>query len=325
MFSMLQERLSPDTETPAPLLGQAADPEPPSLLESVGEFIKDELFTVGETAITPVDLVTAVIIVLFAFQLSSFLRRLVERGLRRLGVESEATIGTLNRLVHYSLVVLGFVIALQQIGIKLEALLAAGAIFAVAFGFAMQNIAQNFVSGVILLLERSIKPGDVLEIEGRTVRVTEMGIRATVVRTLDEEEMIVPNSILVQDTVKNFTLHDNVQRLRATVGVVYASDMELVRNTLEEMAQALDWRDRGRAPRIHLLEFGDSAVIWEISVWIRNPWLRQRLSSRLHEGIWWALKEKGITIAFPQLDVHLDTRLEDLIRRLSPHASKAET
>ena len=65
--------------------------------------------------------------------------------------------------------------------------------------------------------------------------------------------------------------------------------------------------------------------MWEINVWIRNPWVRQRLSSRLNEAIWWALKDKGITIAFPQLDVHLDTQLEDLIRRLSPHAGKAET
>ena len=90
-------------------------------------------------------------------------------------------------------------------------------------------------------------------------------------------------------------------------------------------AEELEWREKKRGPRIHLLEFGDSAVVWEVSVWIQNPWLAPRLRSRLHEAIWWALKDKGIQIAFPQLDLHLDTRLEDLIRRLSPHASKAET
>jgi len=320
---MLQERLSPDADTPPPTTFEAE--EPSSVLESIGSLVNNELFTIGDRPITPLSLVTAVVIVLFAFQFSSFLQRLVERGLRKLGIESEGTVGSLNRLIHYTLVVLGLLIAASQLGIKLEALLAAGAIFAVAFGFAMQNIAQNFASGVILLVERSIKPGDVLELESKIVRVSEMGIRSTVVRTLDEEEVIVPNSLLVQNTVKNFTLHDNIHRLRARVGVVYGSDMKLVQKTLEEMAQALDWRDRSRAPRIHLLEFGDSSVLWEVSIWIRNPWLKQRLSSRLHEAIWWALKDKGITIAFPQLDVHLDPRVEDLIRRLSPHRQEADS
>lgn len=334
MIPMLQDPL-PTTEDPPPQIPEATGPAAPelpagaeessSVLESLSSLVNNELFKVGDKPITALSLVTAVVIVLFAFQFSSFMQGLVERGLRRLGIESEGTVGSLNRLIHYSLVVLGLLFAVSQLGIKLEALLAAGAIFAVAFGFAMQNIAQNFVSGVILLVERSIKPGDVLELEGKIVRVSEMGIRSTVVRTLDEEEMIVPNSLLVQNTVKNFTLNDNVHRLRATVGVIYGSDMKLVQKTLEEMAQELDWRDRSRAPRVHLLQFADSSVLWEVSIWIRNPWLKQRLSSRLHEAIWWTLKDKSITVAFPQLDVHLDPRFEEVIRKLSPHKQEAET
>ena len=307
---------------PIPTPGDAAESE--GLVNSVKSFFDETVLNLGGEKVSSLDLLTALVIVLLSFQVSRLIQRFSERGFKRLGIESEGTIGTINRLLHYGVVLLGFLMALQQLNIRLEALLAAGAIFAVAFGFAMQNITQNFVSGVILLVERSIKPGDVLEVEGNIVRVVEMGIRSTVARTRDEEEVIVPNSILVQSTVKNYTLRDSLYRLRAIAGVTYDSDMGLVRKTLEECAQELDWREKQRAPRIHLLEFGDNAVIWETSVWIQNPWLAPRLLSRLHETIWWALKDKGIVIAFPQLDVHFDKRLEALLGRVSANAGQAE-
>ncbi len=248
-----------------------AGSEETSALEDAGRWLNESLFTFGDQKVSPLDLITAFVIVLLSFQVSRVLQRFNKRGFRKLGIESEGTIGTVNRLLHYSVVLLGFLIALQQLNIRLEALIAAGAIFAVAFGFAMQNIAQNFVSGVILLIERSIKPGDVLEVEGNIVRVVEMGIRSTVARTRDEEEVIVPNSLLVQNTVKNYTLRDSLYRLRARIGVSYRSDMALVSKTLTDCAQELEWREKKRGPRIHLLEFGDSAVVWEVSVWIQNP------------------------------------------------------
>ena len=287
------------------------DPVPPGGEEADGFFgIFQQGFTIGDTQITILSLVVAVLIVLTAYQISRFLQGLVEQGMRRAGVDQEGTIGTVRRLVHYTILVLGFLTAVGQLGIELGTLLTAGAIFAVGFGFAMQNIAQNFVSGLILRVERSIKPSDILEVEGKIVRVVEMGIRSTIVRSLDDEEMIVPNSTLVQTTVKNYTLRDSLYRLRAVVGVSYSSDMDLVAKTLEETARELDWRIKDRAPRIHLLEFGNSSVVWEASVWIQNPWFAPRQLSRLNLAIWFALKEKGITIAFPQMDLHLDPRVE---------------
>lgn len=146
------------------------------------------------------------------------------------------------RLIYYALLMLGLGIALHTIGINMTGLFAAGAVFAVGVGFAMQNIASNFVSGVILLLEGAIKPGDVLEVEDRVVRVREMGMRAAVARTLDDEDLIIPNSALVQSTVKNFTLRDHLYRLKSTVGVVYSSDMAKVEETLVSLAEMLPWR-----------------------------------------------------------------------------------
>jgi small-conductance mechanosensitive channel len=133
-----------------------------------------------------------------------------------------------------------------------------------------------------------------------------MGIRATIARTLDEEDIIIPNSILVASPVKNYTLKDSLYRLRSKVGVVYSSDMAQVRRVLEEVAGKMEWRSPVQAPRILLSDFGDSSVNFEVSVWIDNPWRMRHHLNLLNEAVWWGLKDAGITIAFPQLDVHFD-------------------
>lgn len=218
----------------------------------------------------------------------------------------EGTLEALLRLMHYTIVLVGFGIGLQTIGINLSALFAAGAVFAIAIGFAMQNVVQNFVSGVLLLLERTIKPGDILEVEGTVVKVIDMRIRTTVVRTWKEEELIMPNSIFSQSTVKNYTLRDNEFRLGVVVGVTYGSDMKKVIDVLEQTARDIPWRLPDPEPRILMQDFGTSSVDFGVYVSIDNPWMQRIYMSDLRKEIWFAFKDANITIAFPQLDVHLD-------------------
>ena len=270
------------------------------------EGIDIPLFEISGTTVTVATLVTFLVIVAVTFWLAGMSQRAVVRAFTRKGQEEEGAAGVAARLVRYTVLVVGLGVAVNSLGIRLTALFAAGAVFAVAIGFAMQAITQNFVSGVILLLERAIKPGDVLEVDGELVRVRDMGIRATIARTLDDEDIIVPNSLLVAATVKNYTFKDPTYRLRALVGVVYSSDMALVRRVLEEAAEGLDWRSKKHAPRVLLTDFGDSSVNFEVSVWIDRPWEMRQRRSELNEAIWWALKDSEITIAFPQVDVHLD-------------------
>jgi small-conductance mechanosensitive channel len=268
------------------------------------------LITIGSTRVTPALLGALALVAVATWIGSWLLRRLLNRGLNRLSVR-EGTAAATGRLVHYAVLAVGLAAILELLGVDLKTLFAASAVFAIGIGFAMQNITQNFVSGLILLLERSIKPGDVLEVEGRFVRVHEMGIRATIARTLDEEEIIIPNSTIVQSTVKNYTLRSSVYRLRASVGVVYGSDMALVRRTLESVASKQPGRVPDKDPLVLMAEFGDSSVVFEVSIWIDDPWQMRRTKSALHEAIWWAFKEEGIVIAFPQLDVHLDPGVVD--------------
>ncbi len=264
------------------------------------------LFEISGHWVTPVTIITAGILLTITWVASTFLQRATERAFKARGVDDIGTIQASKRLLHYLIMAIGLAIVLDTVGIPLGALFAAGAIFAVGLGFAMQNIAQNFVSGVILLVERSIKPGDVVEVEGRTVKIRRMGIRTTVARTRDEEDIIIPNASLAQTSVKNFTLEDSLYRIRADVGVEYGSDMRTVEEVLHAVGNNLPGRIMDRDAVALLIDFGDSAVVWQLSIWVEDPWRARRALSELNKAIWWALKDAGITIAFPQLDVHLD-------------------
>lgn len=278
------------------------------------------LFRLAGTEVTVATLATAALIIILTFYLARLMDRAVVRALMARGVTREGSLIPARRLVRYVLLFLGFGIAINTMGIDIATLFTAGAIFAVGLGFAMQSIAQNFVSGVILLVERAVKPGDIVEVNGTFVRILEMGIRSTVARTRDDEELIIPNFTLSQSIVKNYTLSDSLYRLRSTVGVAYSSDMALVKRVLSEVGESLDWRVMEKEPLVLMTSFGDSSVLFELSVWMSDPWQSRPALSKVNEAIWWAFKENGITIAFPQLDLHLDDAMVEALSRMKSGA-----
>jgi small-conductance mechanosensitive channel len=284
------------------------------ILLSIREALRFELFTVAKVKVTPGTLLIFIVIILGTRLTSKIVTRTIGRFFKQKASDIQSNGEIIQRITHYTIMLAGLVAALQTIGIDLSTLFAAGALFAVGLGFAMQNISQNFVSGIILLVERSIKPGDVIEVEQRVVKVIRTGIRSTLVRTRNEEELIVPNSMLVQSVVKNYTLTNSSYLIGTVVGVVYGSDMKKVREILTRTAKSIPWRDKSGEPRILMKEFADSSVNFEVFVWTHEPWIARRLKSELNEAIWWALKEAGIVIAFPQLDVHFDPDVEETLR-----------
>jgi small-conductance mechanosensitive channel len=280
-------------------------------------FWDTHLFFVGVSPVTVIDLIKIAAIILAAFLISRLTQRAMGRGWKKHEYADDGTLNVAQRLTHYVIMAIGVFVGFKVGKIDLTALFAAGAVFAVVLGFAMQNISENFVAGVILMIERAIKPGDIIEVDGRMVRVRRMGIRATVARTRDEEEMIVPNSLMVKDTVKNYTLGDRLFRLRTQVGVAYSSDMKRVREVLEAAAATIPFRSQEMEPRVLMWGFGSSSVDWDVSVWMENPWHEQSGRSELNETIWNALADAGITIAFPQVDVHIDAGVEQALQRMT--------
>ncbi len=229
---------------------------------------------------------------------------------RRLKAHADADAKTFRfyrRFVMVSCWGIGGAIAVHTLGIDLTHLFTAGGLLAVAIAFAMKNLLENLVSGLILRLEGTVEPGDVLYTsEGEKVQVRAIGPRTTIVRTKNEADRVIPNAELVQTAISNFTYKDKLQRLETKVGVAYDSDLKKVRATLEAVCEGLDWKSNHKKPQVQLFEFGDSAVIYRILVWIEDPWIAGMRRSDLNEAIWWALKDALIVIAFPQLDVHLD-------------------
>jgi potassium-dependent mechanosensitive channel len=296
----------------AKALVSASHGNPPGhvLASALPALVTEELFRIGEKAVSLLTLASMLVTFLLTLGLSWAIRVGLRRAFSKGSIATaRGDVGAADRLIHYGFILLGLALALHLAGIKLGAVFTAGAVFAVGFGFAMQNIAQNFVSGMILLVERTIKPGDVLEIGNSIVKVMKMSIRATIVRTLDDEDIIVPNSTLVQSNVKNYTLEDNLYRVKVLVGVSYGSDLRLVRRVLEQATADVTWRDKAYPPRVLLLNFGPSCVEYETSAWMHEPFNYRIASSDLRETIWWAFKREGIVIALPQLDVHVTDAL----------------
>jgi len=272
-------------------------------------FLDFTLFRIGNTPLTVGTLLTAFATVLVTLVVTAALDRFVKRRFAAQGVAGKGG-AVAVQLLHYATLAVGFSIAAQTIGINLSALFAAGAVFAIGFGFAMQNIAQNFVAGVIILVERTIRPGDIIEVEGQVARVEEIGIRSTRVRTRFDVDIIVPNALLVQTNVKNYTLSDSDYRVHIDVGVTYAADVPTVADILQRAATTISWRVATKPPIVLLTAFGNNAVNFEVSVWCDDPWSARIRQSELSIAIWRALKAANITIAFPQIDVHFDPWVE---------------
>jgi small-conductance mechanosensitive channel len=275
-------------------------------MRELREFLALDLFEIGGVAVTVASIGTFALIMIAAWVISRGLQRIAASAMGRAGLREEGTVRTTTKLLHYVVLFVGLAVALETVGISLTSIFAAGAFVAVGVGFALQNILQNFVSGVILLAERSITEEDVLLVDGEMIFVERIGARATVARTRDDLQRIIPNSLLVQSTVDNYTLSDETYRVRSRVGVAYASDMDRVEAALVRAAKSILERETARDPVVLLLEFGDSSVVWEVSIWANDPWAAPVTRSALNRAVWDALKEDGITIAFPQLDVHLD-------------------
>ena len=249
------------------------------------------LFSIGGTEVSGALLMTAAIIVIVTVVLSIGLRRWVVRVFKKKGSTDDDTIKSYGKAAQTLVIVIGVGIALHTIGINMTGLFAAGGIFALGMGFAVKNIAENFISGVMLQMEHTISLGDVIEIKGDMVKVTQMGARATTARTLNDQNMLIPNSTLIQSIVTNYTLRDPQYRLTTQIEVPPSADLGQVRKTLEETVKNLEWRVPDRDPEVLLENPGGKQVTYEVAVWIDDPWTAPERRSDLNEAVWKSLKK----------------------------------
>ena len=262
--------------------------------------------TIGEQRITLGLVMVATLILYGAFALSWGLQALLmENVLSSRQMDTGARL-SIVRLVHYGLVLVGFLIALSALGFELKNVTIIGGALGVGIGFGMQAIVNNFVSGLILLFERPIKVGDVIQLsDGQQGRVLNLGLRATTVQTFDRAEIVVPNGDLISNQVTNWTLGDRSMRLTIPVGVAYGSDVETVMRVLMAVATENDQVLKDPQPMVLFLNFGDSSLDFQLRVWISDFNNRRIIQSALIQEIDRRFRVGGVEIPFPQRDLHL--------------------
>jgi len=225
---------------------------------------------------------------------------------------------TVVLLTRYVLTFVCALVVLQAWGVDVRSLALVASVLGVGIGFGLQNIANNFVSGLVVSLERPVQPGDFVRVGELMGTVERIGARSTEIRTLDSVSILVPNSRFLDTEVINWSHGDPLHRLHVPVGVAYGSDTGKVRAALLEAARHHPIVLSDPRPRVEFRGFGDSSLNFELLVWSRDPRSQFRLQSDLNWRIEDSLRRHGIQVPFPQRDLHLRSpQIERLVEAWS--------
>ncbi|MBN2000676.1 mechanosensitive ion channel family protein [candidate division KSB1 bacterium] len=264
-----------------------------------------KIFALGETTISPFSILKfTVIFVAFVWFSKYIARKLMVKILSRFQIESGLSY-TLTRITEYILISVGAIVAFQNIGIDLSGLAVIFGLLSVGIGFGLQNISSNFISGLILLLERPVKVGDRVTVGDIEGDVEEINMRATTVRTINNISIIVPNSEFISNKVINWSHGDSKVRLDIEIGVSYNSNLKTVQDALLHVAQEADLVLNSPSPEVLLKNFGDSAWEMQLRVWIKDPKKHHHVRSNIRCAIVEEFRKKKIEIPFPQRDLYI--------------------
>ncbi len=275
-------------------------------LPAIAQALDGPAIVLGQTRISLLSvfklLISASVLILLAMVLANVLERNVNRA-RYLSPRMKVGIVKFSRVI---IVVVALLLALESVGIDLTALTVFGGALGVGIGFGLQRIASNFISGFILVLDRSIKPGDVISLGGTFGWVQELRARYLVVRDRDGVERLVPNENLITSEVINWSYSDPRVRLKIPVSISYEDDPELAMQLLEEAGRKVERVLSHPAPAARLVGFGADGLELELRVWINDPQNGvTNVRSAINLNIWKAFKEHEITIPYPQRVLHL--------------------
>jgi small-conductance mechanosensitive channel len=279
--------------------------------DAVWSWLNTAWFTVGETDITLTRIAGLFFILAFAWWFSSML----EKALRRVALHgrhhaTSSTVYAFTRLVRYVVWIVGSLVGLNYLGFNLASLAFLGGAIGLGIGFGLQNIFQNFISGIIILVEKTLKIGDFVDLQsGVRGTVTEIGMRYTRITTNDSVDVLVPNSEFINGRVTNWTFHERNRRIRVPFGVAYGSDKDRVREAGLAAARGVKGTivDETHAADVRLVNFGESSLDFEILVWVGPDAIGR--PGGTHARILWALEDeltkRGIEIPYPQRDLRI--------------------
>jgi small-conductance mechanosensitive channel len=289
---------------------------PKAYWDRVVDFLTTPLFSISNSEFTLITFLGFLFWIVFVFVLASRLSRLLERKILPKYLQGSGLITSISTLFKYAVLVIGLMIIFQSAGINLSSLsILAGAV-GVGIGFGLQNIANNFISGLIILFEQPIKVGDRIEVGNIVGNVETISARSTTIVTNDNISVIVPNAQFIDSTVINWSYHDSRVRFRYPVGVSYKEDPEKIKQILKDVAMQHPGILKSPEPEVLFDGYGDSSLDFMLLVWTteytnRPPFLK----SDLYYAIFKKFKELGVEIPYPQRDLHLRSgfdRMKDI-------------
>ncbi len=275
------------------------------LLDVITKTLDAARLTLGGVTISALAVISGLMAFFLLVWLALVVARIVESRIDALGDVSPSARELVKKLARIALVLIAILVAFNMTGIDLTALAVFSGALGVGLGFGLQKVVANFVSGIILLMDRSIKPGDVIETQDTYGWINHLGARYTSIITRDGTEFLIPNEDMITQPVVNWSFSDRKVRRRVKVGVSYNSDIHKAMALMEEAALTVDRVLPDPEPAARLLGFGDSAVDLELRIWIEDPQSGvANVASEVMLAIWDRFHEAGIEFPFPQRVVH---------------------
>lgn len=287
------------------------------ILDRINGVFTHTLFTIGKTDFSLLLILTVILSLFALFFISAKIEKVIIRILSKKSKENIGTTKAIGTITRYVILVIGLLIIFQSLGINMSTLNVLFGALGVGIGFGLQNIVNNFISGLIILFERPIKVGDRIEVGDINGDVMDISARATTINTNDNITIIVPNSEFISSQVINWSHSDRNVRFRIPVGVSYNEDPEKIRAILLDVAEKHPGVLKKPETIVLFDEYGESSLNFYLVVWTTDFINRPRvLKSELYYEIFRRFKKEGVEIPFPQRDLHLKSGFdqENLIK-----------
>jgi small-conductance mechanosensitive channel len=270
------------------------------------EFINYEILNIKGFILTPANILQVLLILVSTWVLLWFTHKFIKRRFTT-SIYDVGRGEAFYQIVRYVVWILSVALMLDSIGVEITLLLAGSAALLVGLGFGIQQIFNDVVSGILLLFEGTVSVGDIVEIEHIVGKVQRIALRTSIIQTRDHISIIVPNSKLVSDNVINWTHNRSQTRFNIKIGVAYGSDVPLVMRLLEEAATAQKAVAKNPKPNARFIDFGDSALMFEILFWSDKMFEIEFIKSAIRVEIDALFRTNNVIIPFPQRDLHLKT------------------
>lgn len=297
------------------------------LLPELIEFLDDTVLPLGRHKVSIMTMLQAVISVGVTLILALWASALLEDRLMKLDTMHSSMRAVLSRMSRAILILIALLVSLSMVGIDLTVLSVFGGALGVGLGLGLQKIASSYVSGFVILLERSLAIGDTVIVDKFSGRVSQINTRYTVLRGGDGTDTVIPNEMFVSSVVQNFSLTDSVVQLTARITVDYRTDIDLALRLLEEAALSVEQVRTGpdRGPGATLVAFGADGIDLQLGFWVNDPEGRGGVLSNVNRAIWRSFQEHKINVPFPQREIRLfDEQYIAIKERLNSSPSPAK-